>query len=443
MYESFYNLSESPFRLTPDPRFYYSSATHKRALTHLRFGFHQREGFVVITGKPGTGKTELMLHLLEGLPKERISYGKIVTSNLDANQTLQQVAAAFHIPAEGVKKGILLKKLEDFFLQQVRENRRLVLIIDEAHKLSINSLNELQMLTNFQLSGKVALQCFLSGHDTLKLKLQDPELLHLKQRVITSTFLTPLEKQETQHYIEHRLRCVGWNEDPKFNLTAYSLIHDVTEGIPRQINALCNRILLRAYAEQKHYIDEGMVSRAIDDVQSEPLAATPTDSPMAPLSPQRQSVGDESENIQAMFERSMQQTSVFKPTHHYYDEDETLPLTSAVNFYPTHSNGNVNLGDDGGVYQGQWANNGSVAASTIAQRSGVMPASLSNKQGSMLDSEQDDTLDDARKFSDALTKFHQQTASAESSKTKESGQSVQPAYRGGGQKNAPFHGWRH
>ena len=89
MYESYYNFTEPPFRLTPDPRFYFSSATHKRALTHLRFGFHQREGFVVITGKPGTGKTELMLHLLDGLPQDRITYGKIVTSNLDANEILQ------------------------------------------------------------------------------------------------------------------------------------------------------------------------------------------------------------------------------------------------------------------------------------------------------------------------------------------------------------------
>lgn len=405
MYESFYNLSESPFRLTPDPRFYFSSSTHKRALTHLRFGFHQREGFVVITGKPGTGKTELMLHLLEGLPKERITYGKIVTSNLDANQTLQQVAAAYQIPAEGIKKGILLKKLEDFFLQQIRENKRLVLIVDEAHKLSINSLNELQMLTNFQLSGKAALQCFLSGHDTLKLKLHDPELLHLKQRVITSTFLSPLEKQETRFYIEHRLRCVGWLDDPKFNPTAYSLIHDVTEGIPRQINALCNRILLRAYAEQKHYIDEGMVSRAIDDVQSEPLATNPLIQSNQPVSPQP--IGEDSESIQAMFERSMQQTSVFRPVEHYSDEDETLPLTSAVNFYPTINSANIAspVAGEGGRAGGEPA-----LHTAMARRPSVMRGATPYESGSATDN-QEDTLDDARKFSDALTNFHQQTTS--------------------------------
>jgi len=438
MYESFYNLSESPFRLTPDPRFYFSSSTHKRALTHLRFGFHQREGFVVITGKPGTGKTELMLHLLEGLPKERITYGKIVTSNLDANQTLQQVAAAFQIPAEGVKKGVLLKKLEDFFIQQVRENKRLVLIVDEAHKLSINSLNELQMLTNFQLSGKAALQCFLSGHDTLKLKLHDPELLHLKQRVITSTFLTPLEKQETGSYIEHRLRCVSWNDDPKFNQTAYSLIYDVTEGVPRQINALCNRILLRAFAEQKHYIDESMVSRAIDDVQSEPLAASPISQPSAPIS--QGLVTNDSEAFQSTFERSMQQSSVFKPALHSHDEDETLPLTPGMNFPPVNNNTNANMSS---VAKHEVQSSGEPAIqATVTRRPSVMPntslygSEMTDRQE---DSSQEDTLDDARKFSDALNNFHQQTASAAQPRVKSSIDGPAPYFHGDRQAKSALH----
>jgi type II secretory pathway predicted ATPase ExeA len=420
MYESYYNFTESPFRLTPDPRFYFSSTTHKRALTHLRFGFHQREGFVVITGKPGTGKTELMLHLLEGLPQDRITYGKIVTSNLDANEILQQVAAAFNVPAQGLKKGILLKKLEDVFLQHVRENKRLVLIVDEAHKLSVNSLNELQMLTNFQLSGKAALQCFLSGHDSLKLSLHNPELLHLKQRVITSTFLMPLEKQETQEYIEHRLRCVGWEGDPKFNLSAYTLIHDTTEGIPRQINALCNRILLRAYAEQKHYIDESMVSRAIDDVASEPLAAnvlyqqalSETMSEATGVESFEQSSGSYSQqsavnysvsNEEAVAHEVVSEEATFPDN----DQDETLPLPSAVNGI-SHS-----LTGDSVTREASW--------SIVDRDSTVLPGSTSGRPGhsshfdasltSAISEQDDEVLDEARKMSDALSDFHNETAS--------------------------------
>ena len=420
MYESFYNLTEPPFRLTPDPRFYFSSATHKRALTHLRFGFHQREGFVVITGKPGTGKTELMLHLLEGLPHDRITYGKIVTSNLDANEILQQVAAAFQIPAHGLKKGILLKKLEDVFLQHVRENKRLVLIVDEAHKLSVNSLNELQMLTNFQLSGKAALQCFLSGHDSLKLNLHNPELLHLKQRVITSTFLMPLEKQETQEYIEHRLRCVGWEGDPKFNLSAYTLIHDTTEGIPRQINALCNRILLRAYAEQKHYIDESMVSRAIDDVASEPLAANlPYQQVLSESngieSYQQSSGGGLHQPVSDQFFRNEEMVAHEvvneQTTYPYYnDQDETLPLPSVVNEIAHSATG------DSVTHDTSWSvvHDSTEFRENRGERASDTPPFDAGQTHARSDDADDEILDEVRKMSDALSNFHNETASESS-----------------------------
>jgi type II secretory pathway predicted ATPase ExeA len=420
MYESYYNFTEPPFRLTPDPRFYFSSATHKRALTHLRFGFHQREGFVVITGKPGTGKTELMLHLLEGLPQDRITYGKIVTSNLDANEILQQVAAAFNIPAQGIKKGILLKKLEDVFLQHVRENKRLVLIVDEAHKLSVNSLNELQMLTNFQLSGKAALQCFLSGHDSLKLHLHNPELLHLKQRVITSTFLMPLEKHETQEYIEHRLRCVGWEGDPKLNLSAYTLIHDTTEGIPRQINALCNRILLRAYAEQKHYIDENMVSRAIDDVASEPLASNlPYQQALSEttgVESFQQSSGDYSPQPVINHSVSNEETVAHEVvseqvTFPYNDQDETLPLPSTVNgiAHPAAS--------DSMAREASWStvdHNGAVLRGGQSERPSQSSQFDTGRTNDTFNDSDDEIVDEARKMSDALSDFHNETASKQS-----------------------------
>ncbi|MCG6969787.1 MAG: AAA family ATPase [Gammaproteobacteria bacterium] len=417
MYESFYNFTELPFRLTPDPRFYFSSATHKRALTHLRFGFHQREGFIVITGKPGTGKTELMLHLLEGLPRDRITYGKIVTSNLDANEILQQVAAAFRIHADGLKKGILLKRLEDVFLHHVRENKRLILIVDEAHKLSLNSLNELQMLTNFQLSGRAALQCFLSGHDSLKVHLQNPELLHLKQRVITSTFLMPLEKQETAEYIEHRLRCVGWDGDPKFNQTAYAMIHETTEGIPRQINALCNRILLRAYAEQRHYIDDGMVSRAIDDVQSEPLASNlPYQQALAETTgdlPQEPFVQPAVVNHIS----GSKPTAAFEgvnepPVYPNNDQDETLPLPSIVHHSQHHANSDLK----GREVSWAFSDSDSLSVARDNRNTASAYSAAHNEKNNVGTAgiTEDEIIDEARKMSDALSDFHNKTSASPS-----------------------------
>ena len=187
MYTSFYKLSTDPFRLTPDPRFFYASQTHNRGLSYLRYAFHQREGFVVITGAPGTGKTELMLNLISGLPREQVVLSKIVTANLHATDLLELVAASYLSPSVATGKGLLLKKLEDFFIAQIRIGKQILLLIDEAHNLSTKALIELSMLSNFQLDARPVLQCFLLGQEPLEQKLEQPELEHLKQRVIAST----------------------------------------------------------------------------------------------------------------------------------------------------------------------------------------------------------------------------------------------------------------
>ena len=165
MYESFYKLRHTPFRLTPDPHFFFASETHKRGLAYLRFAFYQREGFVSITGAPGTGKTELMLNLINELPKEKVTVAKIVTTNLDAENLLNLVAASFLIDPQNMSKGSLLKRLENFFVRQAQLGKQVLLLIDEAHNLSVDSLTELYMLENFQLDEKPLMQCFLMGPD--------------------------------------------------------------------------------------------------------------------------------------------------------------------------------------------------------------------------------------------------------------------------------------
>lgn len=269
MYESFYKLHPTPFRLTPDPHFFFESDTHKRGLSYLRFAFNQQEGFVVITGAPGTGKTELMLNLIEDIPHSKVTLAKIVTSNLDADDLLDLVAASFLIDPEPLSKGSLLKKLEDYFVSQSQMGKQVLLLIDEAHNLSVKSLIELSMLSNFQIDEKPLLQCFLLGQEPLEEKLRLPELVHLKQRVIASTHLENLNPQETRDYILHRLIKSGWNNNPIIRDTAFALIHFYTKGVPRRINSMCNRILLQAFLENRNDIGADLVHQVIEELQEE------------------------------------------------------------------------------------------------------------------------------------------------------------------------------
>ncbi|WP_455223073.1 AAA family ATPase [Kaarinaea lacus] len=275
MYESFYNLHPTPFRLTPDPHFFFESDTHKRGLAYLRFAFYQEEGFVVITGAPGTGKTELMLNLISELPRHKVTLAKIVTSNLDADDLLDLVAASFLIDPEHLSKGSLLKRLEDYFIHQAYNGKHVLLLIDEAQNLSIKSLVELSMLSNFQINEKPVMQCFLLGQDSLEEKLNIPKLVHLKQRVLASTRLENLSQQETREYITHRLVKSGWDNNPIIRDAAFALIHYYTKGIPRKINSLCNRVLLQSYLDDRHDIGADLVHQVIEELQGELLAKEP------------------------------------------------------------------------------------------------------------------------------------------------------------------------
>ncbi len=273
MYESFYRLHKTPFRLTPDPYFFFRSRTHKRGVAYLRYAMQQGEGFVVITGGPGTGKTELMLNLIKEVDTPRIIFAKIVSTNLKADDLLELVAASFELPTEGLGKGLLLKKLENFFIACARQDKQVFLLIDEAHNLSIASLVELSMLSNFQLGEKAILRCFLLGQEALEKKLKKPELVQLKQRVIASAHLDPMDEAETTEYIQHRLIQAGWRGDPRFYDNAYPLIYKFTGGIPRQINFFCNRLLLQGYIDELHKIDANVVHNVIKELLAETTVA--------------------------------------------------------------------------------------------------------------------------------------------------------------------------
>lgn len=269
MYDEFYNLTKKPFQLNPDPEFFFNSAVHKRALAYLRYGLAQGEGFIVVTGAPGTGKTMLVKALFENLKNEDVVAGLMVTSQVGAEDTLRIIAATFGLSYDGDAKAVLLKNLENFFRAQARQGKRVLLVVDEAQNLPNQSLEELRMLSNFELNGKSLFQAFLLGQDEFRLTLQADYMDQVRQRVTATYHLRPLDKEETRDYIVHRLTMAGWDNDPHFNEQAYAEIYQYTRGIPRVINTLCDRLLLYGFLEELHQIDQEAVKAVINEIKED------------------------------------------------------------------------------------------------------------------------------------------------------------------------------
>lgn len=276
MYDEFYNLSKKPFQLTPDPEFFYNSAVHRRALAYLRYGLTQGEGFVVVTGVPGTGKTMLVKELFEALRHEDIVAGLMVTSQVGADDTLRIVAATFGLSYEGDAKAVVLKNLEGFFKHKAREGKRVLLVVDEAQNLPFQSLEELRMLLNFESEGRSVFQVFMLGQEELQAALQGSKMEQVRQRITATYHLRPLEKAETREYILHRLTKAGWEQDPNFTEAAFDEIHDYAGGIPRIINTLCDRLLLYGYLEEIHELDRDAVRMVINEIEQDRALGHPS-----------------------------------------------------------------------------------------------------------------------------------------------------------------------
>lgn len=269
MYTDFYKFRALPFQLSPDPRFWFASENHRKAMAYLAYGLNQGEGFVVITGNVGTGKTTLINHLLSELDEAQYVAGTIVSSQLDPADTLRMVATAFKIPCVGDDKATLLHKIDDLLKTAHRAGRRALLVIDEAQNMPTRSLEELRMLSNFQVDGQVAIQTLLAGQEQFRPMLASPDLEQLRQRVVASYHLGPLNFADTQAYVEHRLRMVDWRGDPAFTEGAYRLIFEETRGIPRRINTLCSRLLLFGFLDELHTIDDEVVRTVADELRRE------------------------------------------------------------------------------------------------------------------------------------------------------------------------------
>jgi putative secretion ATPase (PEP-CTERM system associated) len=268
MYEAYYHLQAKPFQLTSDPRFFFSSRGHRRAMAYLVYGVHQGEGFIVITGEIGAGKTMLANTLARKMASRNLVLAQVVSTSLDADDIVRMVAAAFGLSQEN-SKAVLLNGVEQFLLTSHRQGKRALLVVDEAQNLPARSVEELRMLSNFVCADRPLLQTFLLGQPEFRKMLRSPEMEQLRQRVTASCHLGPMDSAETKAYIVHRLQTVGWCDDPSFSEDAFAAIHQHTGGIPRKINVLCDRLLLMGRLDEKHAITGKEVAEVIDELNQE------------------------------------------------------------------------------------------------------------------------------------------------------------------------------
>ncbi|MGH6877677.1 MAG: XrtA/PEP-CTERM system-associated ATPase [Rhizomicrobium sp.] len=269
MYESYYSFSGMPFQLTPDSRFYFGSRQHSKAMAFLQYGLSQREGFVVVTGEIGAGKTTLVEQLLATLDSREYVAARVVTTQLDGYDTLCMIGAAFGVYREGMDKAALIARLGQFFTETHAQQKHPLVIIDEAQSLTLEAVEELRMLSNLTLGSRAPFQGIFLGQPEFRVALATPELQQLRQRVVASCHLGALNAEDSRNYIEHRLKLVGWTDDPGVSDGAFEEIYRHTGGIPRRINTLFSRLLLLGYIEERHAIDAPSVVSVAQEIADE------------------------------------------------------------------------------------------------------------------------------------------------------------------------------
>jgi putative secretion ATPase (PEP-CTERM system associated) len=275
MYEQYFGFTAPPFQLTPDSRFYFASSGHARAAAHLTFGLAQGEGFVVVTGEVGAGKTTMIEHLLGQLNRETYAVTRINTTQVSGDDLFRLTMAGFGIDTADESKAGLLLRFEEALREHRLSGRRCLLIIDEVQNLAPAALEELRMLSNITEGGRASLQTVLLGQPQFRHTLARADLDQLRQRVLASCHLGALTGDETRGYILHRLTTVGWHARPAWDAAAFAVVFDQCGGIPRRINRLCGRVLLYAALDHADTITGAMVERAAEELAQDLEGAGP------------------------------------------------------------------------------------------------------------------------------------------------------------------------
>ena len=272
MYEQYYHLRADPFALSPNPGFCYPHASYKKAKIYMQFALSRGEGFLLITGKPGTGKTTLVKELLGELEMTRYKVSTLVSTQLEADDLLRSVAYSYGIPVETSNKATILQRLNSYLKGRRNDRNHTILIVDEAQDLSEPALEELRLLTNFEYDNKPLLQVFLVGQPQLSEKLDASSMEQFRQRITVAANMEPLKERDVGEYIQHRLSTAGWKNDPAINAELYAYIHQYTSGIPRQINQLCSRLLLHGFVEGKHQLGMNDLIAIVNELSDEHLS---------------------------------------------------------------------------------------------------------------------------------------------------------------------------
>jgi general secretion pathway protein A len=276
MYDSHYGFSDRPFQLTPDARFWFESKTHRTAMAYLGYGLAQGEGFIVVTGDVGAGKTTLVGHLMASVDPQRLNAIRIVSTQVEDEDMLRLTAQQLGLATENLAKAQLLERIERTLRLHANEGRQTLLIVDEAQNLPLSALEELRMLSNFQSGGKSLLQIFLLGQPEFRDRLQRSEHLEqLRQRVIATHHLTPMEEAEVGPYVAHRLSLVGWDGNPYFVEDAMAALYRHSAGVPRRLNMLAGRVLMHGAIEGLSRIDAATVDLVAADMANERTVVEP------------------------------------------------------------------------------------------------------------------------------------------------------------------------
>lgn len=268
MYLEFYGLRQAPFDITPNPRFLFHSAKHREALNHLLYGIRERKGFIQLTGEVGAGKTTLCRALLEQLDG-RFSTALILNPVLNADELMKAIAVEFGLSVKGSDRMETIAAISDFLLQQVLNGKETILIIDEAQNLTEELLEQVRLLSNIETDDRKLLQIILMGQPELRERLNSPRLRQLRQRITVRYHLNPLKLGEMGLYIQHRLSFAGGNGIPVFTRPALWRIFKYSQGVPRLINAVCDKALLAGFVAQSQRITFGMVGRAIRELEGD------------------------------------------------------------------------------------------------------------------------------------------------------------------------------